>query len=82
MKLTLNSNPLILQPKTLLGLRRAKRARVRVLRGVLWITVAGMPQDIVLEAGECFEFPNNALTLLEPQQSCELTFERRRNRAR
>lgn len=80
MDLTLNSKPLILQPKTLLGLRRAKRVRARVLRGVLWVTVAGMPEDIVLEAGERFEFPSNALTLLEAHQSCELTFEPRRNR--
>lgn len=80
MKLTLNSKPLILQPETLLGLRCAKRARVRVVRGAAWVTVAGMPQDVVLEAGEHFEFPSNALTFLGTSQDCELTFEPPRKR--
>ena len=80
MKLSLNSKPLILQPDTLVGLRRAKNVRVRVSSGVLWITVTGLSEDVVLAAGDQFAFPNHALVLLEAPQACELAFETPRNR--
>lgn len=80
MKLTLSSKPFVLQPDTLVGLRGAKNARVRVLRGRLWLTVAGMHQDVILEPGSAFLFSNNALALLEAKTECELSLEPRRKR--
>lgn len=75
MNLKLNSKALILKPDTLVRLTQAKDIRVRVLRGVLWITATGMRQDVFLGAGEAFSFPNNALALLEATSECALTFE-------
>ncbi|HCK81284.1 MAG TPA: DUF2917 domain-containing protein [Candidatus Competibacter sp.] len=80
MKLTLSSKPFVLQPDTLVGLRGAKNARVRVLRGRLWLTVEGMRQDFILEPGSAFLFSNNALALLEAKTECELLLEPRRKR--
>lgn len=72
MNLTFSSKPFTLQSAALVGLQGAKNAQVQVLRGVLWLTVAGMQQDQVLEPGQSFTFPSNALIVLEACSECEL----------
>lgn len=51
-----NPTPQRLQSGRALRLRHRRPLRLRALQGTLWITVDGLPDDFVLQPGECRSF--------------------------
>lgn len=49
----------------LLRLADADGMRIRCLNGTIWITSAGEPADILIEAGESYLICRNGLSLIE-----------------
>lgn len=43
----------------------ANGMRIRCLHGTIWITSAGEPADIFIEAGESYQICRNGLSLIE-----------------
>lgn len=74
MQLNPSHKPIILQAQTLMSFKKAKNARIKIIRGTLWLTVAGKQEDFILEPGSVFQMPNNDLTLLEAKTECEVMF--------
>ena len=56
--------PQHLRPHQPLRLHRRQPLRLRALRGTLWVTVDGLPDDFVLQPGECRVFPAGARLLV------------------
>ena len=46
-------------------LRRVRGMRVDCLEGVVWLTVAGVPGDTLLQPGMAYVIPANGLVLME-----------------
>ncbi len=53
-----------LHPSKSLDIRNGHGTNVRVVEGVVWITQAGDPQDVVLAAGQSFVVDRDGLTLV------------------
>ncbi len=65
--MNLPTNQLLLQlaANRPLPLKKARGVRVHCVEGVVWMTVAGVPGDIFLRAGQSFRIPCNGLALIE-----------------
>ena len=61
--------PLELGRYAALPLAQARGARVRSLRGTLWITQEGDREDHLVRAGESFTVERNGVTLVSAPQS-------------
>lgn len=60
----LNPSTHRLLPGQPLRLRRRQPLRLRALQGTSWITVDGLPDDFVLQPGECHDFGAGAKLLV------------------
>jgi len=57
-----------LSPSELVQLDGARGTKLRVTRGVLWITLENDLRDVVLSAGDTFTVDRDGLTLVEAQE--------------
>jgi hypothetical protein len=56
-----------LDARDVVTLPDVRKATLRVMRGTLWITQEGDPQDLVLRAGDNWVVERNGLTVVEAQ---------------
>src|SRR4051812_28355418 len=47
---------------------QARGLIVRAMRGRVWLTITGMPDDVVLDAGDSFEAPCDGRMVIEPME--------------
>lgn len=75
MKIETGSLEFYLKANQPLCLHSAKNIKIACTEGVLWITVCGNDQDVLLSPGQSFQVPNNELTLIESidEGKCRLT---------
>ena len=64
MLITASSTRLLLEPGQSTRLTEARAARLASASGTLWVTVDNDPRDVVLEVGDSFEIPDDALLIV------------------
>lgn len=75
MDLTTDNLLLELTTNRPLPLLKARGIRVHCVEGVVWMTVAGVPGDFVLRAGESYCIPGKGLVLIEALPSARVHLE-------
>ena len=64
MRLELDASAVRLAPHQILRLRDRAGSTVCAVEGSVWITEENDPQDIVLEAGECYRLKRDGVAVL------------------
>lgn len=65
MKIDLKSGEICLSDNQPISLRQARGLCVTSTAGTIWITVAGEPDDIFLQAGQSHQLSSNRLAIVE-----------------
>jgi hypothetical protein len=65
MEIDLSAGELCLRDNQPIRLRRARGLRITCTAGTVWLTVSGVPGDILLQPGDSHQLAGNGLALIE-----------------